>query len=136
MKTIRQIKRDAKHLFRLSLVNGSLDESRVRQIVDSVLGSQRRGSLALATQFERLVRLDRLQHSANVESATPLSADLQANIEASLSRLYGPGILTSFEESPALIGGMRIRVGSDVYDGSVKGGLAALEKGFSTNGAN
>ncbi len=136
MKTKKQIKRDAKHLFQLCLVNGSVDESRVRQIVDSVLGSERRGSLVLATQFERLVRLDRLEHSANVESAAPLSPDLQANIEASLSRLYGPGIHTSFEASPALIGGMRIRVGSDVYDGSVKAGLAALEKGFSTNSAN
>ena len=44
--------------------------------------------------------------------------------------MYGPGISTSFAETSALIGGMRIRVGSDVYDGSVKAGLVALEKSF------
>ena len=53
--------------------------------------------------------------------------------------MYGPGISTSFAHNPALIGGMRIHVGSDVYDGSVRAGLDALEKSFgitSTNGRN
>ena len=124
------MRRDAKHLFRLCFTNGSLDESRVRQVVQGVLGSKRRGYLALATQFERLVRLDRLRHTAEIKTATTLPPGLRANVEASLLRLYGPGISTSFAESPALIGGMRIRVGSDVYDGSVKAGLEALEKSF------
>jgi len=38
-----------------------------------------------------------------------------------LATLYGPGLNASFTHSPALIGGVRIRVGSDVYDGSVRG---------------
>ena len=95
-----------------------------------VLGSKRRGYLSLATQFERLVRLERLRHTAKVESATPLPPDLQAAVGASLARLYGDAISTSFVERPALIGGMRIRVGSDVYDGSVKAGLESLERAF------
>ena len=130
MKTIKRVRRDAKHLFRLCHVNGTLNEGRVRQVMQSVLGSKRRGYLALASQFERLVRLDQLQHTAKVESAVPLSRDLQADVQANLVRVYGPGITTSFSESPTLIGGMRISVGSDVYDGSVKAGLAALEKRF------
>jgi len=130
MKTIRQIRRDAKHLFRLCLFNGSLDQGHVRQVVQSVLGSKRSGYLALATEFERLVRLERMRHTATVESATPLSADLQAEVMASLARLNSPGISISFAVNPALIGGMRIKVGSDLYDGSLEGGLAALESSF------
>ncbi|MCM3902670.1 MAG: F0F1 ATP synthase subunit delta [Pyrinomonadaceae bacterium] len=130
MKTIRQIKRDARHLFRLCLVNGVLEQDHVRQVVQSVLGAKRRGYLALATEFERLVRLERMRHTATVESATPLSADLQAEVVASLARLNGPGISTSFAVNPALIGGMRIKVASDLYDGSLEGGLAALENSF------
>jgi len=130
MKTIKQIRREARHLFRLCRTNGSLDENRVRKVVQSVLGSKRRGYLALANEFERLVRLEELQHAARVESAVTLSPDLQAKVQASLARMYGPGISTSFAETSALIGGMRIRVGSDVYDGSVKAGLVALEKSF------
>jgi F-type H+-transporting ATPase subunit delta len=136
MKTAKQIKREARHLFRLCLVNGSVDEGRVRQVVQSVLETKRRGYLALANQFERWVRLEQLQHTATVESATSLPSDLQATVRASLVRVYGPGIRTSFTESPTLIGGMRIKVASDVYDGSIKAGLVALEKSFSIPGGN
>lgn len=130
MKTIKQLRREAKHLFRLCLVNGSLDQDRVRKVVQQILRAKRRGYLALASQFERLVRLDQLRHTAEVESATALPAELRADVQASLAREYGSDINTSFVESPSLIGGMRIRVASDVYDGSVKAGLGALEKSF------
>jgi F-type H+-transporting ATPase subunit delta len=130
MKTHKQIKREARHLYRLCRDNGSLDEARVQQVVDRILAAKHRGYLALAGEFARLVKLDRLEHMAQVESATPLSPDLKANVQENLQRVYGPKITTSFAEEPSLIGGMRIKVGSDVYDGSVKAGLAALEKAF------
>jgi len=130
MKSAKEIKREAKHLFRLCFVDGSLDEDRVRGVLQGILGSKRRGSLPLAGQFQRLVSLDRLRHTAKVESAVPLSPELQANVHASLVRTYGPELNTSFAENSTLIGGMRIKVGSDVYDGSIKAGLAALENRF------
>ncbi|MGH9881905.1 MAG: F0F1 ATP synthase subunit delta [Pyrinomonadaceae bacterium] len=130
MKTSKQIKREAKHLFRLCRANGLLDEARVRQVVKSILGSKRRGYLTLAGQFERLVRLEQTKHSAEVASATPLPPDLRQNVQANLTRVYGLGVTISFVQKPELIGGMRVRVGNDVYDGSVKAGLAALERSF------
>jgi F-type H+-transporting ATPase subunit delta len=130
MKTTKQVRSEAKQLFRLCLVNGSLDEDRVRQVVQRILESRRRGCLSLAVHLQQLVKLDRSRHTAEVESATPLPDDLQASVQDGLVRVYGPRIVTSFAHSPALIGGMRIKVGSDVYDGSVKAGLAALEKSF------
>jgi F-type H+-transporting ATPase subunit delta len=128
MKTVKQIKREARHLFRWCRSNGELDEQRVRLVMQNVLTSKRRGYLAMANEFDRLVRLDQLQHSATVESATALPAELQASVQESLIRLYGEGLTTQFKENTSLIGGMRVRVGSDVYDGSVKGGLVALER--------
>jgi len=130
MKTARQIERDAKHLYRLCLVDGSLDENRVRKIIRKVLESKRRGWVALLSHFERLVRLDCSQRTAKVESATPLPADFRASVGADLERVYGPKLSISFAHKPALIGGMRIKVGSDVYDNSVKAKLAALESRF------
>jgi F-type H+-transporting ATPase subunit delta len=130
MKTTKQVRREAKQLFRLCLVDGSLDEGRVRQVMQRVLESKRRGSLALAGRLERLVRLDRSRNTAEVESAAPLPPELQASVRADLERIYGPRIIASFAHSPALIGGMRIKVGSDVYDGSIKAALDALENSF------
>ena len=130
MKTSRQIKREAKRLFRLCLVNGMLDEGRTRQVVQRVIDGKRRGGVALLSHIQRLVKLDFARHSAEVESAMPLPAEMRGRIQAGLARTYGPGISASFAHNPELIGGMRIKVGSDVYDGSVRARLAALQKGF------
>ncbi len=130
MKTSRQIKREAKRLFRWCLVNGLLDESRTRQVVQRIIESKRRGDLALLSHFRRLVKLEHARHTAEVESAVPVPADLRASIQAGLAHAYGPGISASFVHNPELIGGMRIKVGNDVYDGSVRARLAALEKNF------
>ncbi len=130
MKTTRQIKREAKRLFRFCLVNGLLDETRTRQAVQRIIDAKRRGGLALLSHFQRLVKLDSARHTAKVESAIPLPGDLRASVQTGLARTYGPGISTSFAHNPELIGGMRIKVGSDVYDGSVRARLAELEKNF------
>jgi F-type H+-transporting ATPase subunit delta len=67
---------------------------------------------------------------STIESATPLPTDLQTIVQSGLTRRYGPGLTTGFVESPELIGGMRIQVGCDVYDGSVRARLEALAKSF------
>jgi len=130
MKVSKQSRREAKQLFRACLVNGLLDESRVRQAVQQLLQKQPRGYQAILSHFQRLVKLDIERRTARVESATPLPSDLQSLVETDLARRYGPGLLLSFGQNPALIGGMRIKVGSDVYDGSVQAKLAALNETF------
>ena len=129
-KNRKYVNHEAKQLYRLCVVDGLLSESRVRQVVRSVLDAKRRNTLPLISRFRRLVELDYARHTAHVESATALPSDLQAKIQQNLERVYGRGLSTLFVQTPSLIGGMRIRVGSDVYDGSVKTRLAALEKTF------
>ena len=130
MKTARQARREARQLFRLCLVDRSLDENRARLVVERILAGAHSGGLAVASRFQRLVRQDRARHQAEIASAVPLPAHIRAEIEASLSRQYGADLITSFVEDPSLIGGVRLTAGSDVYDGTVKAGLAALEKKF------
>ena len=130
MKISKRAKNEARQLYHLCTVNGRLDENRVRQVVQRVIAAKRRDSSAILAQFVRLVRLDSARHTAAIESAAPLSADVQAVIQASLTRRYGPGLAMTFSQRPALIGGVRVQVGCDVYDGSVRAGLAALEKRF------
>jgi len=130
MATPKRVRRTAAQFFRFCVVGGSLDDDRVRQVVERVIRSRRRGALGILKQFQRLVRLDRERHSARVESAAPLPEALRREIVASVARLYGAGIETSFAENPALIGGVRLQVGSDVYDGSVRAKLDAIESGL------
>ena len=130
MKATKQARREATQLFRACLVKGLLDENRARQAVQQIIAAKPRGFLGTLSYFRRLVELDRARHTAKVESALTLTPDFQASVQTGLARAYGPGLTTSFAENLALIGGMRIRVGSDVYDGSVQGRLAALEQSF------
>ena len=130
MKTNRRTRREARRLYRACVVDGLLDESRARQVAERVAGARRRGSLPILSHFQRLVTLDRARHRAVVESAVPLPPDLRASVEAGVVGAYGPGVSTSFAENPALLGGMRVKVGSDVYDGSVRTALLTLEERF------
>jgi F-type H+-transporting ATPase subunit delta len=124
---VKQARRAARDMFRFCVRDGVLDDTRARQVAGRLAASRRRGALAVLSGFQRLVRLERDRHTARVESATPLGGSLRDGIKDRLVHVYGPTLATSFDENPALIGGVRIKVGSDVYDGSIRGRLAALE---------
>ena len=126
MKGKRKQRQAARELFQLCVVNGRLDEERARLVVQRLASSKRRGALQILSGFQRLVRLDYGRRTAIVESATPLDQDVQKEIVSGLDRRYGSDLTTSFGQNPALIGGVRIKIGSDVYDGTIRARLLAL----------
>jgi F-type H+-transporting ATPase subunit delta len=126
----KRTKREAKQVFRLCFVNGVLDEHRVRGVVQLISADGHRNCPAILAHLLRLVRFEYANHTANIESAMPLPPDLQAEVQSSLTRMYGPGLTTVFAQRPSLIAGMRIQVGCDVYDRSVLARLTALENRF------
>ena len=135
MKHPKLLDREARRLFGACVTDDGIDERRVREAVRLILAAQRRGGLQVLTRFQRLVRLERARRSATVESATIVPPDIQTDIETRLQQLYGGGLAVEYVNDPSLIGGVRITVGSDVYDGTVKGALSSLADRFSdTNG--
>jgi F-type H+-transporting ATPase subunit delta len=128
VKITKQARRDAKQLFVNCKVNGLLDENRVRGTMGAVIAQEPRGYMGILSHFHRLVKLDIERRSARVESATPISDAMTQLVRENLARRYGQGLDVKFAVNPALIGGLRVRVGSDVYDGSVKARLTALEE--------
>ena len=130
MKISKFAIREARQLFRSCQVNGLLDETRVRQALARLSECQPRGYLQILSRLHRLVELDLDQRAARVESAVPLSADMQNAVAGEIKAKYGPGMNISFTENPSLIGGLRIQAGSDLYDGSVKMRLEKLEESF------
>jgi F-type H+-transporting ATPase subunit delta len=130
MKLTKQARRDAKALFQSCLTNGVLDEGKVRSVVQKVLAAKPRGYMGVLQHFQRLVKLDIDRRTAQIESATALSAGQQAELTSTLSRRYGQGLLISFAHNPSLLGGIRIKVGSDVIDGTIHGRLNRLAETF------
>jgi F-type H+-transporting ATPase subunit delta len=130
MQTAKHARRDAKELFRLCLTGGALDESKVRRVVQGVIASGRHGTSGVLSRFLRLVRLDSARRRVTVESAVLMPVHTRARLEAAVTKMYGASTAPSFAVDVSLIGGVRITAGSDVYDGSVKGQLAALESQF------
>jgi len=130
MKISKQARHEARQLFQSCQANGLLDENRVRQAVALLAERKPRGFLAVLSQFQRLVKLDVARHTAKIESAAALPPAFQTQLRADLARAYGPGLDFIFSGNPALLGGVRIQVGGDVYDGSVRARLAALRENF------
>lgn len=128
MKVTKQARREAKKLLGLCKVNGVLEEARVRQVVAEVAARQPRGYLGILHHFQRLVRLEVQRRTARVESAIPLPVPLREGVQAGLTRRHGPGLRFEFVENPALLGGLRVQVGSEVWDGSLQSRLAELEE--------
>ncbi|MBB5030765.1 ATP synthase F1 subunit delta [Prosthecobacter vanneervenii] len=126
MKITKEARRTSRQLFRACMVNGKLDESSVRKVVSTVAGSKPRGYIGILDAFARLVANEVDRQRAAVESASPLSPATQTELQASLSKKYGRPLTLDFSVNPELLGGIRVKVGSDVWDGSVKARLKAL----------
>jgi F-type H+-transporting ATPase subunit delta len=130
MKISKQAQRDARQLFRSCLVNGIMDEARVRQTIKLLADKQPRGYVEILARLHRLVKLDSAKRTAKVEGAVEIPAGQQADIKRNLESRYGAGLNISYVVDPSLIGGLRIQVGSDLYDGSVKTRLEKLANSF------
>ena len=130
MKISKQALREARQLFRSCRVNGLPDENRIRQAVKLLVEKKPRGYAEILARLHRLVKLDLELRTARVESAQPLAAEMQSTVTGQIRAKYGNGMNISFSQNLALIGGLRIQAGSDLYDGSVRTRLEKLEESF------
>lgn len=128
MKISKEIRQVARQLVRISFADGALDDKKVKEIVAEIAGKRPRNYLQLLETFQRLLRLEAEKHRARIESATELDRATGEKIVADLKRKYGAGLTTEFSVNPALLGGVRIRVGSDVWDSSVRNRLERLQQ--------
>ena len=134
MKLTKQARRDAKQLFVACTSKGLLDEAKVRLAVSEVIVQRPRGYVGILSHLQRLVKLDIDRRMARVENAVETPPAMVQAIKTNLAKQYGPGLDVTFWINPALIGGLKIQVGCDVYDGSVAARLAELEAGFLLDG--
>ena len=126
MKLSREARRQARELFAITIVNGRLDTSRLNTVFGGVAEKKPRSFLQILKELTRLARLEVAGHHAVVESATPLEPEKVREFEAGLKARFGE-LTTEFRRNPALIGGLRVQIGSNVWDGSIQARLEAIK---------
>lgn len=127
MKIPKEARKASRELFRYSLVDGLLDQDRVRKVAKQLGESKPRYYLDILKDFTNLVRLELERRHAVVESAQELDEAGRQELEGTLRSRYGQDLTVEFKTTPSLLGGLRIKIGSDVFDSSVRERLNQLE---------
>jgi F-type H+-transporting ATPase subunit delta len=128
MKINKETRQLSKELLRASFTDGRLDNGRIASLVISLIKKKPRNYIKVLESYKRLLRLEVEKRSATIETATELAPELSTQIVANLKRKYGSDLAARFVVNKELLGGMRIRVGSDVWDSSVRNRLHRLQQ--------
>lgn len=120
MKIGKDTQNAARRLFRLCMDGNALAEDRVRLIAQKIAERKPRNYAALLKAFTRLVEYAVKSRTATIQSALPLTDEEKNLIQSKLSAKYGEGLYHQWVVEPGLLGGVRIQVGDDVKDGSVR----------------
>lgn len=127
MKLSKEARKAAKSLFLGSFSDGKLDEDKVRTVVKELADKKPRHFLEILEGYQRYIRLELAKRHATVESATNLDRETRDQLRKALKAKYGTDLTFEFIVTPELIGGLRIKLGSDVWDNSIQDRIARLE---------
>jgi F-type H+-transporting ATPase subunit delta len=128
MKLNKEIRQLSRKMLRASFTDSQLDPGRIASLVDSLIAQKPRNYINVLTNYRRLLRLELEKRHATIETASEVDPAIRSEIVANLRSKYGNDLATKFQVDPELLGGMRIRVGSDVWDGSVRNRLQRLQQ--------
>ena len=126
MAADKQSKLLAKQLFKLSLVNGVVSPEQVAGVLGWVEKTSPRRPVAILKAYHHRIAIELAKSRADVEHAGPVTDATLKSIEAAMTKKYQRTVTATAKANPKLLAGLRIRVGSDVYESSVAGQLAAL----------
>jgi F-type H+-transporting ATPase subunit delta len=127
MKLNKEIRQLSRKMLQASFTDGQLDPGRIASLVDSLIAQKPRNYIAVLKNYRRLLRLELEKRQATIETASEVGPAIRSEIIANLKTRYGSDLATEFHVDPALLGGMRIRVGNNVWDGSVRNRLQRLQ---------
>ena len=116
----------ARQLLELSLADGAVSPERVAGVLAYLERTRPANVLAVLRAYHRLVAGAVARGQAVVEHAGSINDRALADIAAAMSRRYNRPITGAARRNDALLAGLRVRVGDDVYESSVAGQLAQL----------
>ena len=128
MKINKEIRQLSRGMLRASFTDGQLDSGRIASLVDSLIARKPRNYIDVLKNYRRLLRLEVEKRRARIETASEVDREATSKVIENLKKRYGDDLTTEFVVNPQLLGGMRIRVGSDVWDGTVRNRLEQLQQ--------
>ena len=128
MKINKEIRQLSREMLRASFTDGQLDPGRISSLVDSIIAKRPRHYIDVLKNYRRLLRLELEKRQAKIETASEVDSAMTSALVDNLKTRYGSDLTTEFVVNPELLGGMRIRVGSDVWDGTVRNRLERLQQ--------
>lgn len=105
------------------LIGESLDEQRQRALLQEFFSGVKSGKLVLLQDAGEISG-----EGAEVVSALPLTTEEQETVKRDVLARIGQSATVSFRVDPAILGGLVLRVGDRVVDGSVAGQLQGLRQ--------
>lgn len=101
----------------------------IRNFIYVIIDHRRIGMMTEISEAFEMLTDERLGYArAEVTSASALDGRRTAGLEAELSRLTGKRMRLRFQVDSELLGGVVARIGSTVYDGSIRGQLQELRR--------
>ncbi len=129
MSHSRKITDQVHRLRDLSLEAGIVSAERVNAVLRALVASRKPHELRpILRGYFAAIRREIAKGEARVQHAGALSEADKASLAASFTKAYGRPVSVVSSPNPALIAGLRVRVGDDEYDSSVAGRLARLEQ--------
>ncbi len=128
MKLNKEIRRRSREMLRASFSDAQLDNGKIATVVESLVTKKPRRYIDVLQHYKRLLRLEIEKRHARIETAVKLDSETSKQIVGRLKRKYGNDLTTEFTVDPALLGGLRVRVGSDVWDGTLRDRLERLQQ--------
>jgi len=122
----KQVIQLARQFLKLSVVDGSLSAERVAAVLQYIEKHRPAQTLAVLRAYQRLIAAEVARGQAVIEHAGAVSEAALTGISTAMTKRYGRKVAGLARRNDALIAGLRIRVGDDVFESSVAGQLAAL----------
>jgi len=116
----------ARQLFNVSIVAGVVSAERVGGVLAYVEKHQPSNPVMVLRAYRRLVAAELAKGEAVVEHAGGVNDAMLAAIAAAMSRRYGRAVTATARPNAALLAGIRVHIGDDIYESSIAGQLAAL----------
>jgi F-type H+-transporting ATPase subunit delta len=104
-------------------------QKELRNLIAVLINNDRIGHVAEVAAAYRAILQEQLGiRPAEITTARELGAEEKSRLVAEVGRLAGAKIDASFKLDPTILGGTVVRIGSTVYDGSVRGRLERLKE--------